>query len=136
MTEEIEKLKKILLEEYRTNGGTKDLTGFDVLMIKNELDHLVEMKKLKAEIESLKTNTTEKPSTSIGGVVDKAKENADLARQFAQNTGGLLDYIDPPWNEKSIFDERYKRDNEVNKLADEGNEELIVILRDNEGRLA
>jgi len=136
LSEEIEKLKKILLEEYRANGGTKNLTGFDVLMIKNELDHLTETKKLKAEIESLKTNPTEKPSTPIGGIVDKAKENADLARQFAQNTGGLLDYINPPWDERVIFDERYKRDNEVNKLAGEDNEELVVLLRDNEGRLA
>lgn len=136
MSKEIKKLKKILLEEYRSNGGTKDLSGFDVLMIKNELDHLTEMKKLKAEIEGLKATPGQKPATPLSGPIDKAKENADLARDFANLTGGLLDYVEPPWDERQIFDERYKRDNVVNKAAGKTESDLVVILRDKEGRMA
>lgn len=136
MSEEIEKLKKILLEDYRSNGGTKDLSGFDVLMIKNELDHLTEMKKLKAQIEGLKANTGQKPATPLSGNVDKARENADLAKEFANLTGGLLEYVEPAWDERQIFDERYKRDNVVNKAAGETESDLVVILRDKEGRMA
>lgn len=134
---ELEELKKRLLSEYRSNGGRKDLDGFSASQIMNEIDHLREITKLQNQIKTLKVNDENTSQTK--GIqfsrINKGRVNAQLAREVANTMGRFIDYLDEPWDPRSIEDERYKRDNEV--IRDDGGiPGYSVILRDKHGRMA
>jgi hypothetical protein len=132
--EEFQELKNYLINEYRTNGGSKDLTNATVTFITNELDNLKKLNAMKKELEELKSNN--KPSKpSPTGAINQSRENEALAKKAAGIVGAYLDYNDPPFDMRSLEDERYARDNAVLK-ATEGDPRSVVILRDEEGRLA
>lgn len=135
MSDELNQIKERLIEQYKANGGTKELDTFNVAMIMNELDHLREMKTLKEQMEALKKNATIQQVNSKGQItpIDKAKENAALAREAAYAIRGYYDYIDPPWDPRALEDESFKRDNELMKAADD-DPRSVVILRDKDGR--
>jgi hypothetical protein len=135
MTEELEHVKTRLIEQYKANGGTKSLDNFSVAMILNELDHLREMKTLQDQLSALKRNAVIQPVDPKGNIqpVDMGRENAVLAREAAIAIRGYYDYVEPPWDPRSILDESLKRDNELLKAADD-DPRSVVILRDSEGR--
>lgn len=135
LEDQIESFKKILEAKYRENGGKKNLEGFTLSMIQNEIDNLDKINALKKEIEGLKQNNTV-PKDFKFTAVNAGRENAELAKLAAMGIRGTLDYIEPPWDEKSIFDERFKRDNAVLKLAPPEEADAVVILRDEDGRMA
>lgn len=134
---ELEQLKKRLLEDYRANGGRKDISSLSAPQILNEIDHLKEITKLRDQITTLQQAGAVKdhiqPIQAFGRVND-AKNNAALAREAANVFGQYLDYIDPPFDERVLEDESYARDNDLGKLAEPGKENTVVILRDKEGR--
>ena len=133
LKKQFEELKSYLINEYRGNGGTKDLKDFSPAMITNEIDNLKQLNAIKKELEEYKANKA--PSTPRGAV-DQSRENQALAAKAAKVVGTYLDYIDPPFDMRSLEDERYLRDNAVGKLALNNDDPSVVILRDEEGRLA
>ena len=123
-------IKDYFIKEYRQNGGTDDLSEEDIKTIITKLDAQKEIFKLRKELE--KKNSApppEKPKfNGIASGLDAGRENAALAREFAEIFGAYQDYISPPFDERVIEDPSYKRDNAM-VVADQG-----VILRDREGR--
>lgn len=139
MSEEVEKelqaLKTYLISEYRANGGTKDVTAYSAAMLTSEIESLKKIKTLKDEITALKSNSNP-PSFKKIGTVDLSRENQSLAKRAASVLGSYMDYIDAPWDPRSLDDERYIRDNQLLKADVPNNDPSVVILRDAEGKLA
>jgi hypothetical protein len=135
LEEEIEQFKEHLINEYRENGGKKDLTDFTLKQIQNEIDNIKRINSLKKQIADLKKENVT-PKNFKFSAVNQGRENATLAKQVALGIRGTVDYMAPPFDEREIFDERFKRDNVMNKIAPEGEEGSVVILRDEDGRMA
>jgi hypothetical protein len=132
---ELEELKQYLINEYRNNGGDKDVTNYTAAMLTDAIESQKKINLLKKELTALKTGATPKEIPLINSV-DSAKENQSLAKKAAGIMGAYMNYIDPPWDERALEDERFLRDNEVLKLSVKENDPSVVILRDAEGRLA
>ena len=131
---ELEELKTYLINEYKTNGGTKDVSSFSAAMITNEIDNLKRLNAMKKELEELKTNKTPAPKV---GAIDPSRENAFLASKAAAGVvGAYMDHINPPFDMRSLEDERYARDNALVKLGVPNSDPSVCIIRDEEGRLA
>ncbi len=132
---ELNELKKYLINEYRANGGTKDVTKYSAAMLTSEIESLKKIKALKDEISALKANVNPGAPAKVGAV-DQSRENQSLAKRAAGVIGAYMDYVDAPWDPRSIDDERYLRDNQLVKDGVPNEDPSVVILRDAEGRLA
>ena len=130
---ELDDLKKYLIDKYRANGGTKDLTKFPVAMITNEIDNLSQLNDLKSQVAEYKNTITPRPKI---GAVNQSRENQELAARAASVVGNYMDHISPPFDMRTLDDERYLRDNSLLKLGTDNDDPTVVILRDEEGRLA
>lgn len=133
---ELNELKNYLINEYRTNGGTKDVSKYSAAMLTEAIESLKRVNSLKEEIAALKAGTTPDIKTKTIGSVNQARENQELARKAAGIVGNFMEYADPSWDPRSIDDERFLRDNQLLKDGVPSNDPSVVILRDAEGKLA
>jgi hypothetical protein len=131
---ELNDLKNYLINEYRANGGTKDLKDYSAAMITNEIDNLKKLNELKKQLTDYKSNTTP-PKPHIGSV-NQSRENQTLAEKAARVVGNYMDYVDPVFDLRAIEDERYLTDKSVIKLNAKSDDPSVMILRDVEGRMA
>lgn len=131
--EDINVIKEHFINEYRANGGTEDLSSEDIKFIMAKVESQKEIYKLKEEL--AKKNVPPPQQSRFNGLksgLDEGRNNANLAREFAQIFGAYQDYIDPPFDIRQIDDDSFKRDNALNVLAD--SRSMVTILRDNQGR--
>ena len=140
MSEKVEKelneLKTYLINEYKANGGTKNVATYTAAMLTEAIESLKRVNALKEEIAALKAGATPDIKTRTIGTVDQSRENQSLAQKAAQVLGAYADYLDPVWDERSLEDERFLRDNQLIKDGVPSEDSSVVILRDSEGRLA
>jgi len=130
MTEDLTKIKEYFIKEYRSNGGTEDLTEFSYDLLLEKVKHQKEVHELKKALEKA-NSTPPEPKTQFSTFkngIDQGRYNADLAKEFAIMYGSYQDFIDPPFDSRILEDDSYKRDNSL-VIAD-----MAVVLRDNEGR--
>jgi len=127
--QDLTKIKDYFIKEYRANGGTEDLSEKSYEIILAKLESQKEIAQLKKELDRANSPPHEKPKfNSMTSGVNNGRYNAELAKEFATVFGAYQDYIDPPFDERILDDESFKRDNSL-VVADQA-----VILRDREGR--
>lgn len=127
---EIEEYKTYLISEYRANGGKKELSNATIKEIMNENDHQKRFNELEQELADARKG---KPKLVPLKPVDKARENAELAKLVANSSIEFLDYIDPPFDIRVVDDDSFARDNQIGIFGSINGE--VVVLRDNEGRV-
>ena len=133
----LEEYKNFLLKQYTELGGrSNSAQEWDLSTLMLQVESQKKINELNAKLEEKKT--PEKPSTFSPSQysVDKSRENATLAKEAALITGAYMNWAEPQFDTRSIFDERYKRDNELIKFESEAEKGSTVILRDLYGRLA
>ena len=130
MTEDLTKIKEYFIKEYRSNGGTEDLTELTYELLLEKVKHQKEVHQLKLALE--KANSTPPAQKTQFNTfkqgIDQGRYNADLAKEFAAMYGSYQNYIDPPFDMKQLDDDSFKRDNAMNVM------DKAVVLRDNDGR--
>ena len=119
--------KLYLIDQYKKLNGAEDTTNFTIQELKTAISFQEKLNALKEAEEAKKEKEPKIPKiTGING----AKENSALLKQDILETIQLL--TPPQYDPRVETDQAFKKDNQVKAT---GEEDEIIIFRDENGRL-
>ena len=119
--------KIYLIDQYKKLNGTDDTSNFTIQELKTAISFQEKLNALKAEEEAKKEKEPKIPK--IKGI-DGSKENSALLKKDILETIQLLTL--PQYDSRVETDQAFKKDNQVKAT---GEEDEIIIFRDENGRL-
>lgn len=119
--------KKYLMAQYLKLNGKEDTSNYTIQELQTAISYQEKLNALE-EAEKLKKEKEPKIPTIKG--IDGAKENSALLKQDILETIQLL--TPSQYDPRVETDQAYKKDNQVKSV---GEEDEIIIFRDEKGRL-
>lgn len=119
--------KLYLLDQYKKLNGAEDISNYTIQELKTAISF---QEKLNALEEEEKLKKEKEPKVPEIKGINGAKENSSLLKQDILDTIEWL--IPPDYDPRVEIDQAFKKDNQVKATGDE---DEIIIFRDENGRL-
>ena len=121
--------KIYLVNQYKKLNGTDDTTNFTIQELKTAISFQEKLNALN-EAEKVKKEKEKEPEIPKIKGINGAKENSALLKRDILETIQLL--TPPQYDPRVETDQAFKKDNQVKAT---GEEDEIIIFRDENGRL-
>ncbi len=119
--------KKYLIDQYKKLNGAEDPANYTIQELKTAISF---QEKLNALEEEEKVKKEKEPKIPEIKGINGAKENSVLLKQDILDT---IKWLTPPeYDSRVETDQAFKKDNQVKATGDE---DEIIIFRDENGRL-
>ena len=119
--------KIYLIDQYKKLNGAEDTSNYTIQELKTAISF---QEKLNALTEAEKVKKAKEPEIPKIKGIDGSKENSALLKQDILQTIQLL--TPPEYDNRVEIDQAFKKDNQVKAT---GEEDEIIIFRDENGRL-
>ena len=119
--------KIYLIDQYKKLNGAEDTSNYTIQELKTAISF---QEKFNALEEAEKVKKAKEPELPKIKGIDGSKENSALLKQDILQTIQLL--TPPEYDNRVETDQAYKKDNQVKAT---GEEDEIIIFRDENGRL-
>ena len=119
--------KTYLIDQYKKLNGAEDTSNYTIQELKTAISF---QEKLNALEEAEKVKKAKEPELPKIKGIDGSKENSALLKQDILQTIQLL--TPPQYDPRVEIDQAFKKDNQVKAT---GEEDEVIILRDENGRL-
>ena len=119
--------KIYLIDQYKKLNGTEDASNYTIQELKTAISF---QEKLNALEEAEKVKKEKEPELPKITGINGAKENSGLLKKDILDT---IQWLTPPeYDPRVEVDQAFKKDNQVKATGDE---DEIIIFRDENGRL-
>ena len=119
--------KLYLIDQYKKLNGAEDTSNYTIIELKTAISY---QEKLNALYEAEKVKKEKEPQIPKIKGIDGSKENSALLKTDILETIKML--TPPEYDSRVETDQAFKKDNQVKAT---GEEDEIIIFRDENGRL-